>query len=170
MAQINFNAEAVDPASAYDVLPKGKYLCMAIASEMKTTKSGNGEYLQLTFEVLDGPGKGRKLFERLNVRNQNKTAEDIAQRQLSALCHAAGVLMLSDSEQLHNIPVVLDVGIEDGKDGYDPQNRIKGYEAAGGSPVHRQAVGQAAAERAAPAPAVTAKAPAKPVWKKTAAA
>lgn len=167
MASINFNAETVEPTSAYDVLPKGKYLCMAVASEMKETKSRTGEYLQITFEVLDGPGKGRKLFERLNVRNQNKTAEEIAQRQLSALCHATGVLQLMDSEQLHNIPVMVEITIEEGKDGYEPQNRIKGYEAAGGSPVHRQAVGQAAVERAAP---VAASAPAKPVWKKSAAA
>ena len=176
MASLNFNAEAVEPLTAYDVLPKGEYLSMAVASEMKKTKSGTGEYLQITFEVLEGEGKGRKLFERLNIRNQNKQAEEIANRQLSALCHATGVMLLSDSEQLHNIPVVLDVGIEEGRDGYEPQNRIKGYSAAGaaagGSPVHRQAVGQAAIERAAPAaPAVAAapKAAAKPVWKKAAA-
>lgn len=170
MAQIDFNAEAVEPTSAYDVLPKGKYLCMAIASEMKQTKQKNGEYLQITFEVLDGQGKGRKLFERLNIRNQNKTAEEIAQRQLSALCHAVGVLHLSDSEQLHNLPVVLDVGIEDGRDGYEAQNRIKGYEPAGGSPAHRASVGAAAVERAAPAAAAPKTAAAKPVWKKTATA
>jgi hypothetical protein len=172
MASLNFNAEAVEPVTAYDVLPKGKYLSMAVASEMKQTKAGTGEYLQITFEVLEGSGKGRKLFERLNIRNQNKQAEEIANRQLSALCHATGVMLLSDSEQLHNIPVVLDVGIEEGRDGYEPQNRIKGYSAAGGSPVHRQAVGQAAIERAEPAAPALAAAPraaAKPVWKKAAA-
>jgi hypothetical protein len=166
MALINFNADQVEPAAAYDVLPKGKYLCMAIASELKQTKSGTGEYLQITFEVIDGKGKGRKLFERLNIRNQNKTAEDIAQRQLSALCHAVGVIQLNDSEQLHNIPVMVDVGVEDGRDGYEPQNRIKGYDAAGGSPVHRQAVAATAAERSPAAAAPAGRS--TPVWKKSA--
>lgn len=164
MASINFNAESVEPAAAYDVLPKGKYLCMAVASELKATKQGNGEYLQITFEVIDGQFKGRKLFERLNIRNANKTAEDIAQRALSALCHSVGVMQLSDSDQLHNIPVTLDVSIEDGRDGYDAQNRIKGYSLASGAPAP-------AVRSAAPVTAVgSAPKAATPAWKKKATA
>lgn len=162
MAFINFNAETVEPAAAYDVLPKGKYLCMAIASELKATKNGTGEYLQITFEVIDGPYKGRKVFERLNIRNQNKTAEDIAQRALSALCHAVGVLNLQDSDQLHNIPVVLDISIDEPKGDYEAQNRVKGYSSAGGGAAPRAAAPAAAA----PAPAAAAPAAGKPVWKK----
>lgn len=166
MAQLNYTADANMPTNSYDVLPKGKYLCMAIASEMKKTKNMTGEYLQITFEVIDGHGKGRKIFDRLNIRNQNKTAEKIATEALNALCLATGVLHLNDSEQLHNIPVVLDVTIEDGRDGYEAQNRVKSY-----SP--------ASAGTAAPAPAAApvqaaASAPATgnstPVWKKRAAA
>lgn len=160
MALINFNAEQVEPTASYDVLPKGKYLCMAIASELKPTKNGTGEYLQITFEVIDGQFKGRKIFERLNIRNQNKVAEDIAQRALSALCHAIGVIHLQDSDQLHNLPVVLDISVEDGRDGYEAQNRVKGYSSAGGA-------SQPAARPAAAAPAAAAPAAAsKPVWKK----
>lgn len=162
MAKIGFNAANVEPATPMDVLPAGKYLCMAIASELKPTKSGGGEYLQITFEVLDGTYKGRKIFERLNIRNSNKTAEDIAQRALSALCHAVGVIELDDSDQLHDKPVVLDVAIDPAKGEYSASNRVKGYTASGGS---------------APAPAARAAAPAAtaaagggtPVWKKKAA-
>lgn len=168
MARINFNAANVEPSTPMDVLPAGKYLAMAIASELKPTKTGNGEYLQITFEVLDGAHKSRKIFERLNIRNSNKTAEDIAQRALSALCHAVGIIELEDSDQLHNIPVMLDVSVDPAKGEYSASNRIKAYSAAGGSPVHRQAVGQAAAERAAPAAAAPA-AGGTPVWKKRAA-
>jgi uncharacterized membrane protein len=166
MAKIGFNANQVEPSTPMDVLPAGKYLCMAIASELKPTKNGAGEYLQITFEVLDGTHKGRKIFERLNIRNSNKTAEDIAQRALSALCHAVSVIELDDSDQLHNIPVTLDVAIDPAKGEYSASNKVKGYVAAGGSPVHRQAMVQAAAERAAPAPAATSGAP---VWKRKAA-
>lgn len=165
MARINFNAANVEPSTPMDVLPKGKYLCMAIASELKPTKNGTGEYLQLTFEVLEGAHKGRKIFERLNIRNSNKTAEDIAQRALSALCHAVGVIELEDSDQLHNVPVNIDLDIDPAKGDYSAQNRVKGYSAAGGSPVHRQAVATSAAERAAPAAASSS----TPVWKKKAA-
>lgn len=169
MAKLNFNAANVEPSTPMDVLPAGKYLCMAIASELKLTKDKNGEYLQITFEVLEGQFKSRKIFERLNIRNSNKTAEDIAQRQLSALCHAVGVIELDDSEQLHNIPVTLEVSIDPAKGDYAASNRVKGYTAAGGSPVHRQAVGQAAAERSTPAAAAPAASGNTPVWKKKAA-
>lgn len=166
MASLNFNAQSVEPAAAYDVLPAGPYLAMAIASELKPTKNGSGEYLQITFEVLDGQFKGRKLFDRLNIRNSNRTAEDIAQRALSALCHAVGVIQLADSEQLHNIPVVLDVSIDAGKGDYGPSNRIKAYKPANG----------AAPRAAAPAPAPAAASYASassgstnaPVWKRRA--
>jgi hypothetical protein len=161
MARISFNASNVEPSTPMDVLPKGKYLCMAIASELKPTKNGTGEYLQITFEVLDGSAKGRKIFERLNIRNSNKTAEDIAQRALSALCHAVGVIELEDSDQLHNIPVMIDLDIDPAKGEYSAQNRVKGYSAAGG-------------QTSAPAPAArpAAAAPAAggaPVWKRKAA-
>jgi hypothetical protein len=161
MARFSFNASNVEPSTPMDVLPKGKYLCMAIASELKPTKNGTGEYLQITFEVLDGSAKGRKIFERLNIRNSNKTAEDIAQRALSALCHAVGVIELEDSDQLHNIPVMIDLDIDPAKGEYSAQNRVKGYSAAGG-------------QTSAPAPAArpAAAAPAAggaPVWKRKAA-
>ena len=35
------------------------------------TKNGGGSYLQLTFQVLDGPYKGRLLWARLNLTNSN---------------------------------------------------------------------------------------------------
>ena len=160
MALVNFNAETVEPAASYDLLPKGKYLAMAIASELKATKNNTGEYLQLTFEVIDGQFKGRKVFERLNIRNQNKVAEDIAQRALSALCHAVGVLNLQDSDQLHNIPVVLDISIDEAKGDYEAQNRVKGYSSSGG------AASRAAAPAAVSAPSAATAGASKPVWKK----
>ena len=133
MAKLNFDATSVDPATSYDVIPKGEYLAAAVSSEMKSTKMGTGQYLQLSFEVLDGKYKGRRVFERLNLQNQNKDAEEIAQRTLSALCHAIGILQVDESEQLHDVPVMITLGIEEGKGDYGPQNRIMGYSSASGS-------------------------------------
>lgn len=164
MASIQFDANNVAPADTYDCLPKGKYLCMAVASQIKPTKSGTGDYLEITFEVLDGQGKGRKIWERLNIRNSNKKAEEISQRQLSSLCRAVGVMNLQDTDQLHNIPVMLEVDIEQ-REGYDPQNRVKGYTPSGSTqpvasnPALRHTAPAAAAPAAAPAASGT------PVWK-----
>ena len=163
MAQLNFDANNVEPADTFDVLPKGKYLCMAVASEIKPTTNGTGEYLEITFEVLDGQGKSRKIWERLNIRNANKKAEEISQRQLSALCRAVGVLNLQDSNQLHNLPVVLDIDIEQ-REGYGPQNRVKGYSPSSNSaPVASSPALRQSAPAPAPQTAPAASAP--PVWK-----
>ncbi len=123
-----FDASQVDPSSSFDPLPKGKYLVIITDSEIKETKNRDGQYLQLVHEVVDGQFKGRKLWSRLNIVNRNKTAEDIAHRTLSSLCHAAGVMNLQDSAQLHNIPVVADVKLS--KEG--DQNDITSYASANG--------------------------------------
>lgn len=136
MAKINFDATAIEPATAFDVIPKGEYLAAAVSSEMKATKSMTGQYLQLSFEILEGKFKGRRVFERLNIQNENKTAEEIAQRTLSALCHALGIMQLHESEQLHDIPVLISLVVEEGKGDYGPSNRITGYaSASGGAPA-----------------------------------
>ncbi len=73
-----FNANTVEPMDSFDPIPAGEYLCVITASEEKPTKAGNGSYLQLEFEVIEGPYKGRKLWERLNLNNPNETTVKIA--------------------------------------------------------------------------------------------
>ncbi|MGD9126460.1 MAG: DUF669 domain-containing protein, partial [Planctomycetia bacterium] len=66
MANLNgFDANQVDPSTSFDPIPAGKYVAVITESEMKDTKSGVGQYLQLTFDIIDGKYKGRKLWSRL---------------------------------------------------------------------------------------------------------
>lgn len=81
-------------------LPPGLYTVRISAEETKPTKAGNGEYLQLTFEIVEGPHKGTKIFDRLNLRNPSARAMEIAQATLGAICEAAGVTDPSDSSAL----------------------------------------------------------------------
>lgn len=127
-----FNAAEVEPQSSFDPIPAGDYVAMIVDSEMKPTKNGQGEYLQLVFEVCDGDHTGRKIFARLNLNNPNQTAVDIAQRELSAICHAVGVLTPNDSSDLHDKPMTIKVKIRQSP-GYDPQNEISAYKAIGGA-------------------------------------
>lgn len=131
-----FDASAVEPQSAFEPIPAGEYLALISESEMKLTKNGSGQYLQFTFVILDnGPYSGRKLWARLNLQNRNRTAEEIAQRELSAICRAVRVLRPQDSAELHNIPLAIVVGMERNKDTNELTNRIKGYESVSGSAV-----------------------------------
>lgn len=130
-----FDASAVEPQSAFEPIPAGKYLALISESQMKPTNTGTGQYLQFTFVILDNPYSGRHLWARLNLQNRNRTAEEIAQRELSAICRAVNVLRPQDSADLHNIPLAIIVGMERNKDTGELTNRIKGYEAAAGNNV-----------------------------------
>lgn len=83
-----FDASAVEPSNNYDVLPPGKYLTQVIASEMRATKDGLGQYLYLELDVLEGQYAGRKLFDRLNLVNANPDAVEIAKKTLSQYASA----------------------------------------------------------------------------------
>ena len=46
---------------------------------MRPTKAGNGSYLQLEIEILEGQYKGRRLWDRLTLNHPNAVAVQIAQ-------------------------------------------------------------------------------------------
>jgi len=165
---LNFDASTVDPQSEFTPLPAGEYLVMATDSEVKQTKNGNGQYLQMTLQVLDGPYKNRLIFDRINIQNTNSTAQEIGQRALSAMCHAVGVLQVSDSAQLHHIPFTVRVSVRQDPQ-YGDSNEVKAYKsAAGNKPAvsTRPAASKPAPAPAPqkPAPASTAASGAKPAW------
>jgi hypothetical protein len=100
---------------------------------------------------------------------------EIAQRTLSAICHAVGQMQVSDSEQLHFRPLQVTLAVEpDSRDKHLPppeqrkQNRVKGYAPLSGAAPARPAAAPppaprpAAASPARPAPAASA----TPPWRR----
>lgn len=134
----NFNAAEVEPQGSFDPIPAGWYTAMIVDSEMKPTKNGTGEYLQLRLDVIDGDHQGRVLFDRLNLNNQNQTAVEIAQRQLSAICRAVGIMQPQDSSDLHDKPLRIKVTIRPAGNGYEASNEVKAYEPAQGGSTPAQ--------------------------------
>ena len=153
-----FDANEIEPQGSFDPIPAGWYTVMIVASEMKPTKNGSGEYLQLRLDIIDGEYEGRVIFDRLNLRNQNQTAVEIAQRQLSAICRAVGVMQPQDSSDLHDRPLRVKISIRPAGNGYDASNEIKGYEALEGAAKQPATVAKAGPAAAVPA--------AKPAGKK----
>ena len=153
MAQFNFDASQVAPQQSVGPLPAGTYLAHIIESDVQPLKSGNGEGLKLTFEIIDGQFKGRRVYENLNIRHTSEDTQRIAQSQLSALCHAVNVIKLMDTAALHFKPVRINVTVREAVGQYKASNNIKGYEAAGGG---------ISAPATAPTPAPVAETPAWP--------
>ncbi len=134
MASLNgeFDASQVEPSAPLEAVPPGEYVAQIKNSEMKPTKKkdqhGNpvGNYLQLDFEITEGDYKGRMFFARLNLDNPNQTAVEIANRELSSICHAVGVLKVRDSSQLHYKRMIVRLDVEK-SEGYEASNVVKAY-------------------------------------------
>lgn len=150
----NFNAD--DYKDEYTPIPSGSYTAMIVNSSERETNKKDGKMIVLKVDVVDGPHKGRKIFENLNIVNPNETAVEIAKSTLANVCRAVGVLHPKDTSELHNKPMRIWVSVVPEKDGYPPSNKIKKWESL-----------TAAAPASAPTP--TAPAGSKP-WEKKAAA
>jgi len=130
LPQGQFNAEEVTPTTGIDPVPPGEYEVMIVDSELRETSAGNGQFLKLTFRILEGDHEGRFIWKNLNLVNPSEQAVEIAQRELSAICHAVGVLTPEDSQELHGIPMLARVKVIPPKNGYDASNDIGSFKAA----------------------------------------
>lgn len=174
---IVFDATQVAPQTAMEAVPGGWYNAAITSGEITVNDGGAGRRMALEWTVLDGPYKGRKIFDGFNYIHSNPDAQRIAQGQISALCHAVGVYQVNDVQQLFNKPHAIKVDIEAGRtvdaDGnatdlppgspntktYEAKNRFRGAK-AGSVPV---ATGAPAVAGGAPAWAATAPGAGAPV-------
>jgi len=167
MAQFDFDTGSVEKReNSYELLPAGFYTAQVTESEIVPLKSGNGQALKLTFEVLQEGYRGRKVWARLNVRHTNQETERIAQQQLRELCESIGLARFRDTSELHNKPMQIKVKIrKDEKGQYEDQNDVNGFKPAAGGAAPMTAAAPRPAAPAANAPA----AGATPPWQKRAA-
>lgn len=156
MAQLNFDATQVAPdTGGGDPVPAGWYNVMIDESEMKPTKTEGGLRLSLRFTILDGQYVNRKVFTGLNLKNANPVAQEIAYKQLSAICHAVGIMQVQDSSQLHGRPLKIKVKVRAASGDYEASNDITAYKN-----INEQVDGPATGGAPAGAPWATAPAPA----------
>jgi hypothetical protein len=171
MAELGeFNAEEHGEMQSFEPVPPGKYEAMVVDSELKPTKAGDLNQLKLSWQITSGDCAGRLVWSRVNLPNRaypmdslgenKRKAIEIGGKELAAICRAVGKPRITDSAELHNLPIVVDVRIKPAENGYPASNEIKGY-----API-----GEAVAAAAAPATprtpvnAAPAKAAGSPPW------
>jgi hypothetical protein len=130
-----FDARNVKKLDDFDAIPAGEYLAAIVGSQMKVTKAGDGRYLELDFQILEGEYKGRHMWSRLNLEHSNPVAVQMAQMELAAVCEAVGVLTPNDSSDLHNKPLRIIVKPEQRKDTGVWTTRIKCYFSSASQPA-----------------------------------
>lgn len=151
----NFDASTIEPSSSYDPIPAGWYQAIISNSEMKPTRDGYGEYLSLTLQIIDGQYENRLVFARLNLKNANDKAVDIARKDLAAICRAVGVMSPQASEELHDIPLMIKVKVRPASGDYEASNDVGGYKAVEGANL--TPAPKAASKPQTPPPAATKK-------------
>lgn len=126
----SFNAASVAPQQAFEPVPSDWYSAIITDASLEPTANGGGIRMSIEFTIFDGPFKGRKVFDGLNVQHSNSQAQEIAQSQLSAICHATGVIQISDLTQLYQKPFAAKFGLEEKRTVTNPTTgEVKTYEA-----------------------------------------
>lgn len=127
MALLRFDATQVAPDTGMEALPAGWYNVMIVESEVKPTKDTTGLMLVMQYKVMDGQYANRLIFARFNIKNNNPVAQEIAYKQLSAVCHAVGVLQVEDSQLLHGKPFKVKVKVRKADENYEASNEPTAY-------------------------------------------
>lgn len=111
MAQLMqpFDARQVDPTQSAGSLPAGVLKVVIENSELKQIKDGGGAYLHLALKVIEGPAMGVSGQHNLSIYHSKPDVAQIANKQLSAVCHVTQQFNIADSSQLHNIPFFVEV-------------------------------------------------------------
>jgi hypothetical protein len=131
-----FNAQNVKPADA-DYTPTGwpvgEFPAVIIGHDVKPTKENTGGYVEFTIQGIDQSpvaGTTAKIF--LNLFNNSQKAVEIAQQQLSAICHCVGYFQFNTTDDfvnLYNKPFTAKFGRQKEKTQYTEYKGAKPYAA-----------------------------------------
>ena len=123
----NLNYEATDEVlEDYSPVPPATYMAAITESELKDNAKGTGNFIALTFKIMDGEYKGRILWANITYSHSNNQAQQIGRKELNTLMAACGLASIQDTTQLHGVAMLIDVKIKQEKD-RDPQNEVKNY-------------------------------------------
>ncbi len=118
----------------FQPIPDGWYRAEIKKAELKATKDGNGQYINVQYSILGPNFAGRVVFDIINVRNASATAEQIGLAGLKKLKLAIGLPSLTDTDQLVGRNLEIDVKTQKSAD-YGDKNVVKAYRSPEGSTV-----------------------------------
>lgn len=127
-----------------ELLPENDYQAIIIESGAKPddvqtaegyviSKSGKGAYLPMTFEIIDGEFKGRQIRKYFNLESNNADAKRIARSEIKQLLLALNWDFArkpcgpDDTTEIHMIPLVIKITIQEDKRNGNLQNNIKKF-------------------------------------------
>ena len=122
MAQFNFKVNPNEEEKEYnnEVIPAGDYLVVIEEADIKPSKNDptpedpKTGILHLTMQIVDGPQKGKRIYEYLCIEfPHKKDVEAQARNKLNAICVAIDLGKdLDDTEELKMIPFALRLDVK----------------------------------------------------------
>ena len=136
MAILGFTVNASDlpedTNNDYAPVPAGEYDVEIKDAEIRTTKSGTGQYIALRLDIVAPSHEGRVVWANLNIKNDSQKAEEIGRQQLGAVMRSIGLASLQDTDQLIGGRVGVKLVIRKSEE-YGDSNEVKAYRSLGAS-------------------------------------
>jgi hypothetical protein len=115
-----------DDMKGGSVLPKGEYRLVCVENKVLLSKNGR-KYLQFVWQVFEGNGHNRKVFDDHYVFDGDPEKLRSAKGRLGNLLAAAGIKeVFRDSAQMHAKKILAKIDVSE-SEGYAPKNRISSY-------------------------------------------
>ncbi len=111
----------------FEPLPEGWYTATISGAEIKTTKAGNGQYINVKYTIIGPTHQGRVVFGMINIKNPNSKAEEIGRQQLGEIMRAIGLSKVSDTDQLIGGNLSIKLKITPASENYDASNSVSGF-------------------------------------------
>lgn len=161
----HFNPDDHPSRSNADPLPKAWYAMVLQSADLKATKRGDGQYLELDWEIDESRHpefRGRHVWDRLNLWNPNQQAKSIANQRLAEICRALGISAQDlDTDDLLGGRVAVRVKVSPATNEYEASNDVMRYDSIssrfppGAPPAQSAPAPQTAAPSAPSAPPST---------------
>lgn len=152
---LNFDPSGIDVEDTFAPVPTGWYLCVIVDTVEKVSRAGHA-YLKFEMECIEGPHKGRRFWDNLNVNHPTPITRTIAQKTIARIMKAVGLPQARATEDLHMKPLMVKVKLitEEENPEYGPKNEVKGYKPVGSATAQPEVAPASSTQDAAPAAAV----------------
>ncbi len=126
MTQFSFDASKFITPNA-EVIPAGDYPVVIIDVERRATRSRDGFYVQVAYQVESGEHAQRVVFDRFHLESRVLATTAIASREFAKLCTAVGIAKLDRLEHLRNQRLVVSVTARHNDRSGTLVNSVTGY-------------------------------------------
>ena len=131
---MKFNLSDAPERKVYDSSPiaTGDYPAVVMTSEIKRSKSSDGQYISVMVSITDGQYENRRLWDLFMVESTSDKALEIGRSNLRSLASACGLDINSfDETDLIDRTVTVKVGLDKSD---STRNKIIGYAATAKMP------------------------------------